>query len=157
MALLNQWPAPVKGNKTFQTRPPLPSYISPWQQYNFLFRGCRMPVRCQNGSDNNYRMKLTSAWALVANSMLVANSTTEVIPPSRWVCNSSCKSGLGKNRQSLPSTTQRRYYNVSNLPAETLFKGQRTLLGNTAFHLPPTYRSAAQSKYWLHFPFPNGR
>ena len=124
----------------------LPSYIKPWRQYNLLFRGCRTTVRCQNGSDNNYRTKPTSVWALVTNGMnFVLLFITEVIPPSRWVSNSSCKRRLGRNRQSIPSTTQQRYYNVTNLPADTFFKGQRTRLGNTAFHLPPTYRSAIQS------------
>ena len=89
----------------------------------------RTTVRCQNGSGNNYRTKPTSAWALVANGMnFELLFTTEEIPPSRWVSNSSCKRRLERNRQSIPSTTQRHYYN--NLPAETFFKGQRTRLGN---------------------------
>ena len=114
------------GYKTFQTRPPLPSYISPWRQHNFLFRGCRTTVLCQNGSDNNYRTKPTSAWALVANGMnFELLFTTEVIPPSRWVSNSSCKRGLGRNRQSIPSITHWRYYNVCNWQPETFFKVQR--------------------------------
>jgi hypothetical protein len=118
----------------------------------------RTTVLCQNGSDNNYRTKPTSAWALVANVMnFELLFTTEVIPPSRWVSNRSCKLRLGRNRQSISSITQWRYYNVSNWPPETFFKGQRTRFGKTAFHLPPTYWSAAQSKYFLHFPFPNGR
>ena len=116
----------------------------------------RTTVLCQNGSDNNYKTKPTSTWALVANGMnFELLFPTEVIPPSHWVSNHSCKRRLGRNRQSIPSTTQQHYYNVSNLPAETFFN--RTRLGNTAFHLPPTYRSAAQSKYLLHFPFPNER
>ena len=61
----------------------------------------RTTVRSQNGSDNNYRTKPTSAWALVANGMnFELLFTTEVIPPSRWVSNSSCKRGLGRNRVS---------------------------------------------------------
>ena len=112
----------------YETCPPLPSYIKPWRQYNFLFRYIRMMIRCQKGSDNNYRTKPTSAWTLVANGMnFELLFTTEVIPPSHWVSNRSCKRGLGKNRQSIPSTTQRRYYNVSNLPPETFFRGQEDL------------------------------
>ena len=84
----------------------------------------RTTVRCQNGPDNNYRTKPTSAWALVANGMnFKLLFTTEGMPPSCWVSNSSCKRGLGKNRENIPSTTQWCYYNVSNLPAETFFKG----------------------------------
>ena len=64
---------------------------------------------------------LRMAWTL--NSF-----TTEVIPPSRW------KRGLGRNRQSIPSITQRRYYNVSNLPAETFFKGLGLATRPSIFH-----------------------
>ena len=60
----------------------------------------RTTVQCQNDSDNNYRTKPTSAWALVASGMnFELLFTTEVIPPSRWVSNSHCKQGLGRNRQ----------------------------------------------------------
>ena len=100
----------------------------------------RTTVLCQHGSDNNYRTKPTSAWALVANGMnFELLFTTEVIPPSSWVSSGRCKRGLGKEGQSIPSTTQWWHYNISRSPPETLFKGQRTRLGNTAFHLPPTY------------------
>ena len=41
------------------------------------------------------------------------------IPPSRWVnSSSSCKRGLGKDGQSICSTTRRRYYSVSTLPPD---------------------------------------
>ena len=146
------------GYKAFQTRPPLPSYISPWWQCTFLFRGRRPTVRCQNGSDNNYRMKPTSAWVLGCEwyelwTLIHYRSDTS----RRWVSNSRCKRGLGRNRHSIPSIAQRRFYNLSKWPPETFFKGQRTWFGNTVFHLPPTYWRAAQSEYLLHFPFPNGR
>ena len=148
------------GYKTFQIRPPLPSYISPWRQYNLLFRVCRTTVRWQNGSDNNYRMKLTSAWAwlrmvwtlnsyslqkwyLLAIELATADATrvrkeqTEypVYHPTRLLqrIQLTTRDSLQRTRFGLPSTT------------------------NPAFHLPPTNRSAAQSKYLLHFPFPNGR
>lgn len=97
----------------------------------------RTTVRCQNGSDNNYRTKPTSAWALVANGMnFELLFTTEVIPPSRWVSDRSCKRRLGRNRQSIPSTTQRRYYNVSNWPPETFFKGLGLATRPSIYHQP---------------------
>ena len=97
----------------------------------------RTTVRCQNGSDNNYRTKPTSAWALVANGMnFELLFTTEVIPPSRWVSNSSCKRRLGRNRQSIPSITQRCYYNVSNWPPETFFKGLGWATRPSIYHQP---------------------
>ena len=67
----------------------------------------RTKVLCQKGSDNNYRMK---PWALVANGMnFELLFTTEVIPPNRWVSNSSCKRRLGRNRQSIPSDVTTTY------------------------------------------------
>ena len=84
-----------------------------------------MTIRCQKGSDNNYRTKPTSARALVKNGMnFKLLFATKVIPPSRWVNSGRCKCGLGKDAQSIPSTTQQRYYNICNLPPETFFRGQ---------------------------------
>ena len=97
----------------------------------------RTTVRCLNGSDNNYRTNPTSAWALVANVMnFELLFTTEVIPPSRWVRNSRCKQGLGKNKQSIPSTTQRRFYNVFNWQPETFFKGLGWATRPSIYHQP---------------------
>jgi hypothetical protein len=82
-------------------------------------------------------MKPTSVWALVVNGMnFELLFTTEVIPPSRWVSNSSCKRGLGRNIQSIPSITQRRYYNVTNWPPETFFKGLSLATRNSIYHQP---------------------
>ena len=62
--------------------------------------------------------------------------TTEVIPPSRWVSDRSCKRRLGRNRQNIPSTTQRHYYNVSNWPPETFFKGLGLATRSSIYHQP---------------------
>ena len=67
-------------------------------------------------------------WQLGMNFELLF--TPEVIPPNRWVSNSSCKRGLGRNRQSIPSIIQQCYYTLSNLPPETFFRGQEDLLAN---------------------------
>ena len=130
-------PCEGTGYKTFQTRPPLPYYISPWRYITSCSEDVRMKVLCQNGSDNNYRMKPTSAWALAANGMnFELLFTTEVIPPSRWVSNSRCKQGLGRIRQSIQYIPQCRYYNVSNWQLETLFKGLGWATQPPIYHQP---------------------
>ena len=76
--------------------------------------------------------------------------TKEVIPPSRCISNISCKRGLREDGQSIYST-------ILQFTTRHSSEDKRSMLDNSAFYLRPIYRSAAQSKYFLHFPFSNGR
>ena len=146
IGLLNQWPALWRdmGYKTFQTRPPLPSYISPWRQHNFLFRGY------EGDGPMSECMRKHELWLRMVWTFELL-FTTEVIPSSCWVTQGR------KEQTEYPVYHTTTLLQHINWQPETFFKGQRTRFGNTAFHQPPTDWSAAQSKYLLHFPFPNGR
>ena len=128
------------GYKTFKTSPPLPSYIKPWRQYNLLFWGCeddgpyvkrtnmsavlgtlgwRYDVRMvqiitTERSQHQRKFMLRMVWTLNSYSLQKWYLLAVELATAAANAGSDVPSRLGRNRQSIPSTTQRHYYNVSN-------------------------------------------